>query len=51
MKNLMGDADHFMQLPFRVMAGYENIIFGSALPGEGDRKDGVTLEKRNHAHE
>lgn len=44
---LMGDADHFMQLPFRVMASQENIIFGSALPGEGERKDGVKQENRN----
>lgn len=46
---LMGDADHFMQLPFRCMLGYENIIFGPALPFGG--AGGVTLEQRNAEHD
>jgi hypothetical protein len=36
-----------MQLPFRVMAGYDNIIVGAAVPGGEGRKGGVELENRN----
>jgi len=48
-KKLVGDSDHFMQLPFRVMAGYENLIFGPPIPGIGGVA-GVSLTDRNEDH-
>jgi hypothetical protein len=35
-----------MQLPIKVMAGYDNIIFGEPVPGGEGRKGGVLLENR-----
>lgn len=34
------DCKHFMEMPIHVMAGYENVIFGRAIPDSGG-KDGV----------
>jgi hypothetical protein len=36
-----------MQLPIKVMAGYDNIIFGEPVPGAQGGKGGVLLENRN----
>ncbi|KAK0938560.1 hypothetical protein LTR48_005138 [Friedmanniomyces endolithicus] len=37
------DCAHFMAFPIHVMVGYDNLIFGHAIPGEGG-KDGITAE-------
>ncbi|KAK5128228.1 hypothetical protein LTR85_002895 [Meristemomyces frigidus] len=42
-KAMQPDCAHFMAMPINVMAGYDNLIFGHAIPGEGG-KDGITSE-------
>ncbi|TKA75001.1 hypothetical protein B0A55_02647 [Friedmanniomyces simplex] len=37
------DCAHFLAFPIHVMVGYDNLIFGHAIPGEGG-KDGITPE-------
>lgn len=37
---LAPDCQHFMAMPIHVAVGYENLIFGEAVPGMGG-KDGV----------
>jgi len=41
-EKLFPDSDHFMAMPIRVMAGYDNLIFGDAVPSSGG-KNGVCL--------
>lgn len=38
---LAPDCEHFMAMPIHVAVGYENLIFGEAVPGSGGN-DGVT---------
>jgi hypothetical protein len=40
-KVLAPDCEHFMAMPIRVAVGYDNLIFGEAMPNMGG-KDGVT---------
>jgi len=43
-RKLCGDADHFLQLQFRVMVGYQNLICRSPSPGMKDAEsvsDGI----------
>ncbi len=42
-KALAPDCKHFMAMPIHVSVGYENLIFGEAMPGMGG-KDGVTTD-------
>jgi hypothetical protein len=35
------DCNHFMELPYTVMAGTENLVFGKAVPEMG--KDGIQV--------
>lgn len=37
---LAPDCEHFMAMPIKVAVGYENLIFGEAMPGMGGT-DGV----------
>jgi hypothetical protein len=44
-KALNPDGDRFMAMPYKVMAGYENLIFGEAIPGLGG-SNGVMFDKK-----
>jgi hypothetical protein len=41
--NVIADCEHFMSMPISVMVGYDNVIFGKAIPDIGG-KDGVLPE-------
>lgn len=40
-KALAPDCQHFMAMPIHVAVGYDNLIYGEAIPNMGGR-DGVT---------
>jgi len=41
-EKLFPDSDHFMAMPIKIMAGYDNLIFGEAVPHAGGN-NGVSI--------
>ena len=41
-EKLFPDSDNFMAMPIKIMAGYDNLIFGEAVPHAGGN-NGVSI--------